>query len=111
MSVDPNPRLVSLAEVKNMLRKVEKDREGELIYEQRIALDHANMFARLPANKAADMIKELMKIEGMEETLAYKIADVLPINEGDVKAIFAKVRSAPKDTKQIVDIVNKYYVP
>ena len=43
MNVDEAGRLVSLSEVKNMLKKIEKERK-ELIYEQRIALEHAQKF-------------------------------------------------------------------
>ena len=103
-------RPVSLSEVKNILRKVEKDRE-ELNYEQKIALEHANMFAKLPIKKIQDMIKELQGIEFIQEIHAYKIADILPKNEDDLKTIFAKERVTldEKKIKEILEIVRKYY--
>ena len=100
---------VSLSEVKNILRKIEKDRE-ELNYEQRIALEHANIFAKLPVKKTQELIKELLKIEFIQEVHAYKIADILPKNEDDVKTIFAKERITldEKKIKDILEIVRKY---
>lgn len=107
-----DPQLVSLAEVKNMLQKAQRERD-ELTYEQNIALEHAQKFARLPANKTEDLIKDLLKIERLEERHAYKIADLMPLHEDDVKTIFAKERFSlsKNDIKKIVDTVNKHYTP
>ncbi len=104
-------KIVSLAEVKNILKKISKERK-ELIYEQKIALEHAERFARLSAKQTKDLITELMKIEHMEELQAYKIADILPNTEDDVKAIFAKERYTPndKEIKAILEIVKKHSV-
>ncbi|MBS3777995.1 MAG: RNA polymerase Rpb4 [Candidatus Thermoplasmatota archaeon] len=110
-SPDENVSYVSLAEVKNLLRKVEKERET-LLYEQRIALDHAQNFAKLPANKTADMIKKLIKLEKIKEIHAYKIADLLPTTKEEVQSIFAKERinMTDKDLKEILEIVNEFYI-
>jgi DNA-directed RNA polymerase subunit F len=102
---------VSLAEVKNILRKISKERP-ELIYEQRIALEHAEKFSTLSAKQTKDLIAELLKQEHIEELHAYKIADILPRTVDDVKAIFAKERVSPneKEIKTIIELVNKYSV-
>ena len=104
-------KLVSLSEVKNILKKVSKERK-ELSYEQRIALEHAQKFAKLPVKKTQDLIKELTKLERIEEIHAYKIADLLPTTEDDVKAIFAKERFTLNESeiKNILKVVGKYYV-
>ena len=111
METEETGRIVSLAEVKNMLKKISKERK-ELIYEQKIALEHAERFARLSAKQTKDLISELMKVEHVEEIHAYKIADILPKTEDDVKAIFAKERYTPneKEIKTILEIVKKHYV-
>jgi len=102
---------VSLSEVKNILKKVEKERK-ELLYEQKVALEHANKFARLPAKKTEDLIKELTQLEFLQEIHAYKIADLLPTTEDDVKTIFAKERItlSENNIKKILEIVKKYSV-
>ena len=111
MDKDEAGRLVSLSEVKSMLKKIEKERK-ELIYEQRIALEHAQTFAKLTLKQTKDMIKELRNIEPIEEIHANKIADLLPTNVDAVKAIFAKERANPSESeiKKVLEIVGKYYV-
>ena len=111
METEETGKIVSLAEVKNILKKISKERK-ELIYEQKIALEHAERFARLTAKQTKDLIAELMKVEHVEELQAYKIADILPNTEDDVKAIFAKERYTPndKEIKTILEIVKKHSV-
>ena len=102
---------VSISEVKNILKKVEKERE-ELLYEQKIALEHAHKFAKLPVKKIEDLIKELSKLDFLEEIHAYKIVDLLPLTEEDVKTIFAKERITfgEGEINKILDLVKKYYI-
>ena len=102
---------VTLAEVKNTLKKISKERK-EMIYEQKVALEHATKFGKLPIKKIADMIKELIKIKDINEIHAIKIADILPKNEDDIKTIFAKERItiSAEDIKKILDIVIKYNI-
>jgi DNA-directed RNA polymerase subunit F len=102
---------VSLSEVKNILKKVEKERE-ELLYEQKIALEHARKFVKLNVKKNNDMVRELSNLDFIQEIHAYKIADILPTSEDDVKTIFAKERITldENETKKILEIVKKHYV-
>ena len=104
-------RYVSLPEVKNILKKIEKNRE-ELIYSQRIALEHAQTFSKLSLKDNKALLNELTALESIEEVHAYKIAEILPTDEDAVKAIFAKERTNPSenDLKKILEIVRKYYI-
>ena len=105
-----NERFVSIVEVKNILKKIQKER-GELTYEQKTALKHAEAFARLSLTQTKKLIKELMEeVEKLEEKHAYKIADLLPTHEDDVKVIFAKERVSldDEDIKKILEIVGRY---
>ncbi|MBN2603854.1 MAG: DNA-directed RNA polymerase subunit F [Candidatus Thermoplasmatota archaeon] len=108
---ETNVTPVSLAEVKNILKKLSKERK-ELLYEQRIALEHAQKFSKLPLKKTQDLIKDLKKLEIIDDLYAYKIADLLPTSVGDVKTIFAKSRItlSENNIKKILEIVNKYFV-
>ena len=110
MSEDKS-RPVTLSEVKSILTKVNKDRE-EMLYEQKIALEHAQKFVKVPFSKTKDMVKELSNLEFIQEIHAYKIADILPATADDVKTIFAKERItlSESDIKKILEIVNKYYI-
>ena len=104
-------KIVSLAEVKNILKKISKERK-ELLYEQRIALEHAEKFSKLSAKQTKDLITELLKQDHVEELHAYKIADIIPQTEDDVKAIFSKERYTPndKEIKNILEIVKKHTI-
>ena len=104
-------RFVSLSEVKSILKKLEKDRK-ELLYEQRIALEHAQKFAKLPVKKTNGLIKELMGLDFLEKIHAYKIADLLPVSEEELRSIFAKERVSlgENEIKKILEIVGKYLV-
>jgi DNA-directed RNA polymerase subunit F len=111
MESDETVRIVTLPEVKNILKKIEKERK-ELIYEQRIALEHAHKFAKISVKQTKDLIKDLMKLENIREIHAHKIAEILPVTEDDVKAIFAKERFTPSESgiKDILKIIGKYYI-
>ena len=104
-------RLVSIAEVKNILRKISKERK-EMIYEQKNALEHAQKFATLSIKDTLNLVKDLCTIKRIEEVHAFKIADLLPKTSDDVKAIFAKERFTPNesDIKTILEMVGKYSI-
>ena len=110
-STEETGKIVSLAEVKNILKKISKERK-ELLYEQKIALEHAEKFAKLSAKQTKDLITDLLKLDHMDELQAYKIADILPNTEDDIRAIFAKERYTPndKEIKNILEIVKKHSV-
>lgn len=110
-STEETGKILSIAEAKNILKKISKERK-ELLYEQRIALEHAEKFTRLSAKQTKDLISELLKLDHMEDVQAYKIADILPKTEDDVKAVFAKERYTPndKETKNILEIIKKHSV-
>ena len=102
---------VTLTEVKNTLKKISKERK-DMIYEQKVALEHATKFGKLPIKKIEDMIKELLEIKDINEIHAIKIADILPKTEDDIKTMFAKERItiSGEDIKKILNIVIKYNI-
>ena len=111
MTSNDSTKYVSLSEVKNILKKVESERK-ELTYEQRIALDHAQKFAKITISKTKNMIKDLMNLDFLNEIHAYRIANLIPRTNDDVKTIFAKERITLDENKikKILEIVNKYYI-
>jgi DNA-directed RNA polymerase subunit F len=111
ISTKETDKSLTLAEVKNILKKISKERK-ELLYEQKIALEHAEKFVKLSAKQTKDLITELIKLDHVEEIHAVKIADILPNTEDDVKAIFAKERYTPndKEIKNILEIVKKHSI-
>ncbi|MEA2054347.1 MAG: DNA-directed RNA polymerase subunit F [Candidatus Thermoplasmatota archaeon] len=102
-------KVVSLAEVKDMLAKLGKERE-ELTREQKIALEYSEKVVKLSAGKTKELIKKLTGVEKINKNQAYKIADLLPTDEEDVMAIFSKETFVPskEEIKKILEIIGEY---
>jgi DNA-directed RNA polymerase subunit F len=101
-------KLLSLGEVKKLLEKEAKVRE--LAPEQLLALQHSEAFARLSSAKVKKLVKELTKMEHVNEFHAYKIADLLPTHPDDVRAVFAKERFTlgKEEIEMVVKVVENY---
>lgn len=107
---DKDIKPISVAEVKDILTKVSKERE-ELMYEQKIALEHAQKFGRISVKDTKNLIKDLMELKLFEEKHAYKIADLLPLTNEEITAIFAKEKITISEDKanKIIETIKKYY--
>ena len=101
-------KMVTLAEVKDILSERQKD--GELTAEQKLALDHAQKFSRVDSKKAKKLVKELTELGFVSEVNAVKIADILPSTADDVRLIFSKERASveKKDIEKVLSVVEKY---
>jgi DNA-directed RNA polymerase subunit F len=102
-------RFVSLAEVKNMLSALSKERE-DMTREQKIALEHAEKVVHLSAEKTKELVRRLRDLDKVQKKHAFKIADVLPVDEEEVLTIFAKETVVPskEEILKIVSIVEEY---
>ena len=103
-------RTITLAEVKKLLEREQGGRE-DLSYEQKLALEHATLFAKMEPTRAQDLADKLLKLNGrVNEYYAYRLADLMPSHPDDVKAIFAKDRSVPDDAEigRILDVVKEF---
>ena len=103
-------RTVPISLVKSILEKRSED--GELRYEQRLALAYAQGFTRLEledANKMANEIADL-GLPRFKEVHIAKIVDLLPANSAELNVILSKDKiSLKKDVQdQILAIVEKY---
>ncbi len=101
-------RYVTLAEVKQLLSKEEKNRT--LANEQKVAYEHAQKFAKLDIESVKKLHKELEEIGVASEQNIAKIIDLLPSVPEDVRLIFSKERLTPekKQIEQIIEAVRKY---
>ncbi|MFQ5911489.1 MAG: RNA polymerase Rpb4 family protein [Thermoplasmata archaeon] len=99
---------LSLGEVKKLLEKESKERE--LAPDQLLALQHTETFAKLGPVKVKKLVKELLKMEHINELHAFKIADLLPTHPDDVRAIFAKERFtlSKEEIEKVVKTVEKH---
>ena len=109
-STESRTRLVTLSEVKDLLVREQTSRQ-ELSYEQKLALDHADHFVKLTPEKARELTERLLAIGGrVNEYYAHRFADLLPTHADDVKAVYARERSAPDDAdiEKILSAVRDY---
>ncbi|MFC6724961.1 RNA polymerase Rpb4 family protein [Halobium palmae] len=101
-------------EVKELLADIEADRaadeERELRYELARAIEHVNRFAVLDPEESLELVAELEELEKVDEKTAYKIADLLPRDRTELRAVFAKERYAldGDELDEILDVVAKY---
>jgi DNA-directed RNA polymerase subunit F len=108
-----NEKLLTLAEVKNVLVNIQKKRanEGrELRYEQRRAIEHAKKFAKTSAKSAKELAGELNKLEKMKPEIAIRIADIMPKTKDELRAIYAKERYtlSEEELEAILNIVSTH---
>ena len=100
---------LTLAEVRELLEK-ERDDRGELSPEQGYALQHAEAFARVPPKKARKLVQSLSELEFMSPPNAVKVADLMPTEPEEVRAIFSKERFSlgNEDIDRVLSLVEKY---
>ena len=98
---------VTLAEVLELLETQKK--KGELGYTQRLALDHAQKFAKLRAEKTVALVKELVAL-GLREHQAVMVVDHMPETKADLQLILAKerIRLGEEDFPKVLELVSKY---
>jgi DNA-directed RNA polymerase subunit F len=107
-------RPTSLAEVGSILKGKEEvyvAAGGELLYEQKKALEHAAKFGKISEKDAKEMMGKLSSLEmvlGAERIV--KIIDLMPKSVDDIRAIFAKERFkyTEEEIKKIIDVVDQY---
>jgi DNA-directed RNA polymerase subunit F len=101
-------KYLTLSEVKEVL--TERQDDGELTAEQKLALEHSQKFARVDTKKAKKLVKELLELGFVSEVNAVKITDIMPTHADDVRLIFSKERASveKKDIEKILSVVEKY---
>ena len=102
--------ILTLAEVKEILNKEKKGSEEEMKYEKRRALEHANKFAKIGAKASRELVNELIKLEKMRPEISIKVADLMPKNRDELRAIYAKERFILSDSEldKILEVVRRY---
>ena len=105
--------LLTLPEVKEVFTQIKKERETEnkeLGYELRKAISHAEMFSRLDPEKSRKLVDELLKLEKMKPEIAFRVADILPLSNDEIRSIYAKERYTltESELKQILELVLQF---
>ncbi len=99
---------VPLFEVKELLS--ERNKEGELTYEQQQAFEYAKKFSKVTPSKGEKLLSELQAIDGLDDDFITKAIDILPADINTAKLILYKGGAVVSDEtlKQVVDIALKY---
>ncbi len=97
-------RLTSISEVQEILEDRQKD--GELGYEQTLAYDYAKKFNRLSKSETDKMEKELEEL-GLSEKLSLKMVEIMPIDVSQLKLILAMDKSrAPTEEETVTKLMS-----
>jgi len=105
---------LTVAEVKELLQDVEAERaadeERELRYELTRAIQHVNQFAVFSGADGRALVAELRELEKLDDAMAHKIADLLPMDRDELRAVFAKERYAldGDELDEVLNVVAKY---
>ena len=100
-------KIVTSYEARKILRKREK--ESELNYEQKNALDYLNKFRKKAEKDIQGLIDELGKVEKLQERHVVAIVEMMPHDEDDLRLLFANERIVLEDNEkqQILSAVKK----
>ncbi len=105
---------VTIAETKELLAELEGERAGgeetEMQYELARAIEHVNRFAVLSPEEAQELVSELQELEKVSEPIAYKVADLLPEDRDELRAIYAQERYSLSgdELDEILELVAQY---
>ena len=105
---------LTVSEVKLELEDVEAERaadeEREIRYELARSIEHVNRFAFLNPEEARELVADLQELEKVDEKTAFKIADLLPQDRDELRAVYAQERYALSgdELDEILDVVAKY---
>jgi len=95
------------AEAKELLESREK--ESELKYEQKSALSVLRKFIKVEPEKIRKLVEELKSVERLRERQIVAIANFLPEDRDDLRAVLHKEYTAftPEEIEKILEIVKK----
>jgi len=98
---------VPLCEVAEILS--EREKEGELGFEQKGALDYSTKFRHLSQAKCESLISKLLDLTFVSENMAIKVVDVLPKTEEEVILVFSQEKKdiTKGQVKEILDVLEE----
>ena len=99
---------VSMPEAKDVM--VKKEKQKELNYEQKVALEHLKKFTKLKSAEAKKMIDELSNLLRMSPETVMQIVNIMPKDPDEVRLVFAREKFSLKDEeiKKIIEVVKKH---
>lgn len=101
-------------EAKELLADIERERaldeNREMPYNLSRAIEHVNRFAALDTEESRELVGDLLELEKVDEPTAYKIADLLPKDRDELRAVYAQERFtlSGDELDEILNVVAKY---
>ena len=101
-------RPVTMAEAKDIMLDKEKDKEHG--YEQKLAAEHLKKFTKLKAGEAKKFVEDISSVLRMGPDTLVQIVNLMPKNADELRLIFAREKFSLKEdeVQKILDIVKKY---
>ncbi|MFC7042855.1 RNA polymerase Rpb4 family protein [Halonotius aquaticus] len=105
---------ITISEAKSLLNEVEDERaddeDRDLRYELARAIEHVNRHAVLEAEESRELVDDLLELDKVSEEIAHRIADLLPEDRTELRAIYANERFTldGEELDDILDVVAKY---
>lgn len=84
------PEPIPVARVRALL--AEEAQRRTLPREASLALQHAELFSRLPVEEVDKLIAELRTLPHVDASLAVKLADILPQYPEEIRLLFSRER-------------------
>jgi DNA-directed RNA polymerase subunit F len=105
---------LTVSEVKELLATVEAERaadeDRDMRYELARAIEHVNRFAELSVEDSRALVEDLQEHEKVNESTAFKIADLLPQTRDELRSVYAQERYSMSgdELDELLDIVAQY---
>ena len=99
---------ITMAEAKEIM--MEREKKGELGYEQKLAIEHLKKFTKLGKKESEALLEELNSIVRMSPETAIQIVSILPKNPDEVRLAFSKEKFSltEEEINKILEAVRKY---
>lgn len=101
--------LVPNARAKEILE--DKEKKGELKFEQKNSLDVLKKFVKLDSEKTNALLEDLKKVEKLRERHVMNIVNFLPEDRDDLRTVLGKEYSSLTDEEidQVLKTVKKHF--
>ena len=105
---------ITISETKAVLARLEEERatdpDHEMRYEVARAIEHVNRFAVLDPQESRELVGQLLEFEKVDDATAHKIADLLPRDRDELRAIYAQERYSleGEELDDILNVISQY---
>ncbi|PCN49983.1 DNA-directed RNA polymerase subunit F [Candidatus Geothermarchaeota archaeon ex4572_27] len=101
---------IPISKAKEVLEYV-KERWGELKHFQQLTLDFLARFAKLPADKADELLDRLCSEFGLSRLTATQVVNIMPKSVEELRQILVKEGRTfmPDELRSMLSLIEEYY--